>query len=35
MVHRIFLDTACFAVLSPSSSVILSDFQEELTVNEV
>ena len=35
MVCRVFLDTACFAVLSPSSSLILSDFQGELIVNEI
>jgi len=35
MVCRVFLDTACFAVLSPFSSLILSDFQGELIVNEV
>jgi hypothetical protein len=35
MVRRVFLDTACFAVLSPSSSLILSDFQGGLIINEI
>jgi len=35
MVYKVLLDTACFAVLPPSSSLVLSDLQGELIVNEI
>jgi hypothetical protein len=35
VVCKVLLDAAYFAVLSPSSSLVLSDFQGELIVNEI
>jgi len=35
MVCKVLLDTACYAVLSPYSSLVLSDFRGELIVNEI